>query len=499
MRFLLVVLLLLCTGVAWAEDEEAPGPWVLLPYTAFEAEPLAPDAGRGADALIEELRTIEEPRIGLDCTRGGGLTFSEPTDAWGRLVHMGPAALSAVLAHLDDARPTRLKLPPFDEFPMGDVRRRNGFPVPPTQEDERRIATAAFGEGIVTDFGEVSGEDAASGPYEGHTVTVGDCCYAILGQIVCRPYAAIEGQPTLIRVVCSPTDDPRLAKALRAVWGRGDPRQLLARSLARDLHSVGDPYGRLQVAAARRLAAWFPKHADTLIANRISQLQGVWQKDGWDTESLLRGFLDHGGPAARTAWLGLLDPSKPSALLIPALDVLPERPEPDALARVRRVFEATGDIEVLLRCARRLPADASGVFERLELELVRTGQAGVRGHADWVRVMVAMLRADGAASRAILRREMPRRHARKVDGLAAIYLAGDEAAALALAAPLLDDEGPLGGVPLDLEWEVRHRRVCDLAAAVLARSVKDARFDNDDDAAKRDVQIAALRELLSKR
>src|SRR5262249_7219769 len=122
------------------------------------------------------------------------------------------------------------------------------------------------------------------GPEE-YTVTIGDVCFVILGQIVGRHYLAVRYQPTGGLIINSPTHDPFLAKAVRAIWSSPKPAQHLLDALLLDYSSRGvhrhpeDAFDEwsvgsdLQVAAAMRLLYYFPQQAASLIAKRLRQLK----------------------------------------------------------------------------------------------------------------------------------------------------------------------------------------------------------------------------------
>jgi hypothetical protein len=200
-------------SVAFAQDEDNPPVWKIVPYEAFEVE--SRPAAENAEALIDGLTKLDKARGGLTTTSGGGIDFSLTDDPFGRLVRLGPAALPAVLAHLDDKRPTKLVFEGWDG-PMGGMFRNTELLVPPDRAAEAKAIRGAF-PGAMTDwFGLSDGIDFDAGRLKGHTVTVGDCCFAILGQIVNRPYEAVRYQPSVIVAVCSPTLDPRARRSIRA-------------------------------------------------------------------------------------------------------------------------------------------------------------------------------------------------------------------------------------------------------------------------------------------
>ncbi len=169
----------------------------------------------------------------------GGGSVSLPVDAPAavELVRRGWRALPAVLAHLTDARPTKLV-----------------YAVP--KPAPGNAAALAFGdnydprvrEGASSPTGVNTGERIPLDGRGTYTFRVGELCYAILGQIVNRDLRAVrcEGEEATIfsgrrssnpgdwfKTIDSPIVRPALAAAARADWG-GIALQAHADSLADD-------------------------------------------------------------------------------------------------------------------------------------------------------------------------------------------------------------------------------------------------------------------------
>ena len=523
-----LLLLLASCALAFGQDDDRSGN--KLPYRPFNVQPVVPD--ERAEALIDKLVELARPRGGLRDDAGGGTYFALSDDPFGRLVRMGPAALPALLKHLGDARKTRLAFTPHASG-MGGVFRYDEMQVPPTRTEERKRIRAAVGDGVATD-GWV-GRDIDKEPIEGHTVTVGDCCFAILGQIVNRPYEAVRYQPTLITAISSPTLEPRLAKAARAAWGYDDPGQVLARSLQEDFHSRAGG-SLLQAGAAARLCVYFPKQGGDLVARRIAGLGFDPAKDGMVASHLLDSVLGTGHPAVYRAWLRVLDPARPRPVLLGALEAIHTPPAPEVMQRIRTVFQGTDDVAVMLAClewlpskgdtpfgrrARQrirkifeqtdevavmvaclnwLPLDGEGLFERLERARQQNEGLGEKGCTNRRKLIEAMIRVDPKRALAVCRAYINGGHVPKRIVLGALYQARDRDLALALLPALLEETALFGWWPTLPDSVARLQpRVCDVAAAALARAVKGLRFTNAKKVADRDLEIARMKRALAAR
>ena len=141
------------------------------------------------------------------------------------IMRIGPAALPALLRHLDDKRPTKLvvgrdvsKMPLGGQFFADEYdARRETWPLIRCSLDIYCGKTRSFDK-----------------PY---TVKVGDVCFVLIGQIVNRLLNAVRYQPTAIVFVNSPIESPELAKRVRADWTGTDDEGVKS-SLLSDLHTT---------------------------------------------------------------------------------------------------------------------------------------------------------------------------------------------------------------------------------------------------------------------
>jgi hypothetical protein len=199
--------------------------------------------------------------------RGKAGTRTPPAVA--ELVRIGPRALPALLSHLDDDTPTKLTIDGRNGLLLLMYQRELfGNPL---NARERPFLSDAF-----------ASRGARGGNGSSYTVTVGDVCFAILGQVVGRSYQAVRYQPSGIVIVNSPVLDRGLSQALRAVWSGDDPERLLFDALLTDYSTEGvfngesldgwDVGSDLQVQAAVRLLFYFPAETALFIADRVRRL-----------------------------------------------------------------------------------------------------------------------------------------------------------------------------------------------------------------------------------
>jgi len=466
------------------------------PEDALPVEPLRADPARDerARAWIEALRKLDAPADGIDPSSGGGIghdAFRENAfPSFRELARMGPAALPLLLDHLDDRRETALR---FRMQPaavrIGGLFARPALPAADASERtilEKHVAVEGWGDSL--------GDELPGAPLDEHAVTVGDCCFAILGQIVNRVYEPVSGRGSNLTLVRSPTRDPKIAAALRALWGRGDPCRLLAASLLDDLRSAD---GFRRSGAPARLLLYFPDAKLPALERRIGELWSAEPTvDEEERSRTLFWAARTGHPIVRAAFAEALLPDRPKPFLLLALECAPEDPGEAGRARIRALLGGSADAEILAGALRLLPEERpEGLRERLERGLA-AAEPGDRGTARAALEALAIL--DGEGSLAAFRAHMGRLGEEGCrDALFALEAVGvrpGSGVAEALLPELLRNRAAANGA----RWTrfSADTRICDWAAGIVARSRPDLPFDSGAPLGERDLRIAAMRAAL---
>jgi hypothetical protein len=158
------------------------------------------------EGLIEALQSVSEGDVGyppsmsghsflpIGKSEMGTMLFGQPapasSDAMRELVKRGAAAVPHLIAHLDDAWPTKIAIGHDGGF---------GGMFFPNEYDFNARTIEKVPEGVNRDWPD-DGDDP-----DNHTVTVGDLCFVALGQIVNREFSAVRYQPTACIMINSPT------------------------------------------------------------------------------------------------------------------------------------------------------------------------------------------------------------------------------------------------------------------------------------------------------
>jgi len=177
----------------------------------------------------------------------GLLPVPEPAidPAMRELVRRGAAALPALLAHLDDKRPTETRV--GTDVPEWETFGGQFF----SDEYDARDLSAKSNDCTI---------DLKCRSFEHpYTVKVGDVCEVLIGQIVNRRLSAARYQPSALVYVNSPIETPSLAQRIRGDWAGLDAKaheasllsDLRTESELDDWHGYGD--------ALKRLRFYYPK------------------------------------------------------------------------------------------------------------------------------------------------------------------------------------------------------------------------------------------------
>jgi ankyrin repeat protein len=187
------------------------------------------------------------------------------------LVKRGAGAVPQLLAHLDDKRPTKIRV--THEGIIGGM-----FFYDEYDYNARTVKRRP--KGVNCDkFRKVKRPRA-------HSVTVGDLCFVALGQIVNRHFNAVRYQPTACIMINSPTDSEALRKAIRAEWSDLTPAHH-KESLVRDFVEPDDEARR--IGACLRLGYYYPEALEALALKQLAAPRyDVFEAEAFVREKLYR-------------------------------------------------------------------------------------------------------------------------------------------------------------------------------------------------------------------
>lgn len=256
--------------------------WTLVTHLAGGQTKTTPDK-KVVEQLVDELTQIDSQSPGINSAtiydgfivggrpgsfNGGVLGVAPPKvpPQMSELVRLGPLALPELVKHLDDSRPTKLKVGNDD-----------------SGGSSRQVGVDFFMFSYFSDEydprlpGYIRGPRPMEKDFQGrYTVKVGDVCYVLIGQIVNRRFLAVRYQPSAGLVVNSPIEAPVLAEKVRSDWAGADAETLKA-SLLSDIRGTRRPKGMSQAAytdrftnpALERLRFYFPGTYNWLQGNDL--------------------------------------------------------------------------------------------------------------------------------------------------------------------------------------------------------------------------------------
>jgi hypothetical protein len=221
--------------------------------------------------LIDDLALIDSEAPGMEslATYGGFIGGDSSSEFQGgvlgvpppgvpppmrELARRGVEALPALIDHLGDARPTKLKV--GNDGPTGFFT----FAYFSNEYDPRvrRRNRPRVRDYLMRHF---------KGQY---TVKVGDVCFGLIGQIVNRHLLPVRYQPSAGLVVNSPIEVPVLIEKVKKDWGNPDSESLKA-SLLADIRAGKDVY--LYKSAFTRLRFYYPDTYNTLQGSYLNKKQ----------------------------------------------------------------------------------------------------------------------------------------------------------------------------------------------------------------------------------
>jgi hypothetical protein len=464
----------------------------------LEEEPvIGHDEAGSIKKLIDGLANISSPDFGLSPTMSGtafapvaGSQRAEAflftnhglrTDpAFLQLVKLGPKALPFLLDALTNRTQTGLTITHEDFFGgMWYGSELSGNPA--NRNEQKLIGKSSHAQMPIT-------EKTLLRTYR---VTVGDVCFVIIGQIVGRPYAAVRYQPTAIVVINSPTEDPNLARKVRAIWSDLHPAQHLLDSLLLDYTTKGNFDG--QTDAAMRLLYYFPRESSGLIAERLSHLdvgEVTNSKDGNAPTGDLQWFLH------REANNGISTKD--------FIKAVTWCKDPQIEKQVQGVFQRTSDPEILDAAAisvRRTNPELER--EKIEEFISKLPETEPGPYGQGYDLLLTLGKDAGIDAKPTFVKYMQRASLQRCRSMCQVLLKTQGQWSVELLAALLEDKRPAEGwtyavVPGQNEPRLPIR-ICDEAAGTIAYNFPKLSFKQAGSHEDLDVQIETMRDRIARK
>ena len=285
-----------------------------------------------------------------------------------------------------------------------------------------------------------------------YTLTVGDICYVIIGQITNRTYQAAQYQPTACTYIISPVHDVRLAQDVRAVWTSKEPTEMLYQSLLADC----DAPWRLDLADALvRLGYYYPERSEPLLLECVEKVEAADKKSAesiYETRRLISALLGSNNEKVRDRLFKLLQTGQDPYFFIDLQEGFGREHDPLILKRAMTFIEglpqekeARGDESLLKMMGERFPEQALPIYKQF------------------------------AASPSTNRRDAV---------INSLWYSNPLSPDVLL--PLLDDKRLMGHYTAG-------DRVCDRAAQAISHAIRVVEFDSDFPEAKRDELIQKIK------
>lgn len=167
------------------------------------------------------------------------------------LIRLGVEAVPALVAHLDDDRPTRIEPQRVDGFSeFLDWNRRSKVDVP--FWGEKPLSTAEAQSKRITQY----------------RLTVGDLCYEVLGQIVNRDYYCSYSFGCFASGINSPGQSPLMRIHVKKTWA-GLTRERHRELLIADFREADCANRRL--GAYIRLAFYYPESVEDVVVEELAR------------------------------------------------------------------------------------------------------------------------------------------------------------------------------------------------------------------------------------
>lgn len=465
-----------------------------------DQKPISAEEAARIKYFIASLAQIDHPDFGISpmmsghaftpiagAEEAGAMLLANPQlkpfESVRKLVELGPRALPFLLDALEDNTPTKLTIK--HEIHFGGM----------------WFSDEMWGNPL--NVAEQNAISAMHKAYESHqnlktyTVTIGDVCFMIVGQITGRDYEAARYQPTALIMLNSPTHHTAIAKAFRTIWASKDPAQHLLDSLLLDYATEGIFNGssldgwyegsNLQIEAAMRLLYYFPRQSASMIAEHLRHLKvdgyepgarsghtpddlNAWMRqvaaNGVRADQFVKAVAWCQEPAIRDALLGIFQQTTDPDILVGALPGI--GPEYNAIVRAR--------LETFLN---KLPATEMGPF------------------GDGYHLLTALGQRFGEKAKPIFQRYMQNASLQRCRTMCHVFRETCGHWDIDLLAPLLIDKRAAEGwtyavYPYKNEPRLPIR-ICDEAAETISMNHTNMPFQMEGNHDNLDRQIAAMR------
>lgn len=470
-----------------ASHESLPVRLGPIPPEAVQLKPEPPISESEAariKQLIKGLADIDKPDFGLSPTLSGfafapipsmrrvnsGLIIHhviEDSSGLVELVKLGPKSLPFLLEALDDPTPTKLVMHHDGEF--GGMFFANELSGNLANTNEQKILSWSMH----------TNDWWSHNSLTNYTVTVGDVCLVIIGQIVGRRYEAVRYQPTATIMINSPTHDPMIAKQVRTIWSGKDCRQQLYDSLLLDYSTEGifngtslDGWGiasDLQCESAMRLLYYFPAAATNLLARRLDALN-VGRDVSLD-DNMFRSVSN-------------------GVVADDFLHALVWSEEPAIKTSIWEIFERTDNANVFAVCVKALDANQPDVaIKRVQEFFAKNGKFDDGPYADGYRILVHLGQKFGADAKPAFEAYLRGATVEQRYSMTQVLQKTQGQWSVELLAPMLTDN----------EHAERSDAICYEAAQTIALNFPKLSFKMVDDKKEMDAQIAVMREKIAER
>jgi hypothetical protein len=214
-------------------------------------------------------------------------------------------------------------------------------------------------------------DDPFGSAIRSYTITVGDVCYVLVGQITNRTYQAAQYQPTACTYIISPVHDARLAADVRAVWTTGEPTEMLYQSLQADLAAPR----RLDVADALvRLGYYYPDRCESVLLENVAKVEAGDKEvndSSYETLRLIPALLGSKNKKVRDRLFKLLQTARDPYFFIDLQEGFGREHDPLILKRAMSFIEglpqekeARGDESLLKMMSERFPEQALPIYKQ---------------------------------------------------------------------------------------------------------------------------------------